>query len=68
MKKIVGEEKLSLDDVAFTTDIWTSDTNIPFQPLTFHFITSQFKIKRLLVKLVSLPQQHTEENNTKNVD
>ena len=68
VKKIVDEEKLNLDGVAFTTDIWTSATNVAFQPLTFHFITSQFKIKRLLVKLESFPEQHTGENITKKVD
>ena len=50
-KKIVDEEKLNLDGMTFTTDIWTSATIVAFQSLTFHFITSQFKIKRLLVKL-----------------
>ena len=68
VKKIVDEEKLNLDGVAFTTDIWTSATNVAFQPLTFHFITSQFKIKRLLVKLESFPEQHTGKNITKKVD
>ena len=68
MKKIVDEEKLNLDGVAFTTDIWTSVTNVAFQPLTFHFTTGQFKIKRLLVKLESFPEQHTGENITKKVD
>ena len=67
VKKIVDEEKLN-DGVAFTTDIWTSATNVAFQSLTFHFITSQFKIKRLLVKLESFPEQHTGENITKKVD
>ena len=51
----------------FTTDIWTSATNVTFQPLTLHFITIQFKIKRLLVKLESFPEQHTGENITKKV-
>ena len=50
VKKIVDEEKLNLDGVAFTTDIWTSATNVAFQSLTFHFITKQIKIKRLLVQ------------------
>ena len=65
--KIVDEEKLNLDGVAFTTDIWTSATNVAFQSLTFHFITSQFKIKHLL-KLVSFPEQRTGKNITKKVD
>ena len=43
VKKIVDEEKLNLDGAAFTINIWTSGTNV-----SFHFITSQFKIKRLL--------------------
>ena len=68
MKKIVDEENLNLDGVAFTTDIWTSATNVAFQTLTFHFITGQFKIKRLLVKLESFSVKHTGENITKKVD
>ena len=68
VKKIVNEEKLNLDGVAFTTDIWTSVTNEAFQSQTFHFITSQFKIKRLLVKLESFPEQHTGKNIIKKGD
>ena len=68
VKKIVDEENLNLGGVAFTTDIWTSATNVAFQSLTFHFITGQFKIKRLLVKLESFSEQHTGENITKKVD
>ena len=39
VKKIVDEKNLNLDGVAFTTDIWTSATNVAFQSLTFHIIT-----------------------------
>ena len=64
-KKIVDEENLNLNGV--TLQLTSSATNVAFQSLTFHFITVQFKIKRLLVKLKSFPEQHTGENITEKV-
>ena len=65
MKKIVDEEEFNLDNVAFTTNIWTSATNVAFQSLTFHFVTNKFKVKR---PLEFFPEQNTGENITKKVD
>jgi hypothetical protein len=36
-----------VDGVGFTTDGWTSRNNDPYQLLTLHYITKDFKLKRL---------------------
>jgi BED zinc finger len=67
--EMVESEKDSLDGVAFTSDIWTTDhNNLSFQSLTMHFITKKFELKRLLVKLEYFPEKHSAENIMEKLD
>ena len=59
--EIIATDKVALDGVAFTTDIWTSKNNSPFQSLTLHYIDRKFVLKRFLVKMESFPGSHTAE-------
>ncbi|XP_041654041.1 E3 SUMO-protein ligase ZBED1-like [Cheilinus undulatus] len=48
--------------VAFTTDLWTSNTGHPYMSLTAHFITPAWEMKAACLETAFLPEDHTAEN------
>lgn len=68
VSSIIEKDKLNLDGVSFTTDIWTSDNNQAFQSLTCHYIDKRFNMKRFLVRLEAFPESHTGANIAAKLD
>lgn len=46
----------------FTTDCWTSNSNVPFIGLTCHFINANFKLSSVCLGCIELSEDHTGEN------
>ena len=56
-------------NVALTTDIWTSSSNLnAFISLTVHFIQSNFKRRTLVLNTRHFPEAHTGENISQKLD
>ena len=49
LKKMFDIDKQTMDEIGFTSDIWTSRSNIAFQSLTCHCINKDFELKRFLL-------------------
>ena len=64
----IDRDLQGVDGVGFTSDIWTSDTNAAFMSLTLHYIDSQFKLKRVLVRLIAFPEEHTGDEIAIKID
>jgi hypothetical protein len=40
--------------ITFTTDTWQSQANDEFQPLLFHYLQKDFKLKQFVVSILYL--------------
>jgi hypothetical protein len=59
MKAEIMMEIGSIDQVALTTDLWTSSTQAPFMVVSFHFILPDWSLKKRLNSFKELPTPHT---------
>src|SRR5690606_37696088 len=47
--------------VSITVDIWSNLSNDSFMSITFHYITPEFKMKRLVAEVIHLEGSYTGE-------
>ena len=45
--------------IALTSDIWSSATNKSYLSLTAHFITQEWKLKKILLDIIPMTERHT---------
>ncbi|XP_038064087.1 E3 SUMO-protein ligase ZBED1-like [Patiria miniata] len=51
----------SIDFFSATTDMWSSNTMVPFMSLTVHFITDNWELKSRCLQTAFIPDNHTAE-------
>lgn len=59
MKKLIDMEVSDCQQVAFTTDCWTSKANDPYITLTLHYINSDFELRKFVLNFENFVGRHT---------
>jgi len=62
VKSTVKGLKHSMDKVALTTDMWTSEANDFYLGLSCHHLSQEFELKSLCLAVAPFPGQHTGVN------
>ena len=56
---IVDCQPFSTSKIAFTSDMWTSDTGTPYMVLTAHWVNNEWNLKHTIIAFQRLPYPHT---------
>lgn len=58
----ISKELESVDDIALTTDIWTSRQTQAYLTVTAHFVTNDYAIRSVVLETTKIVKCHTAEN------
>ena len=58
----ISKELEGIDDIALTTDIWTSRQTQGFITVTAHFVSNDFTIRSVVLETARITKCHTAEN------
>lgn len=58
----ISKELENVEDIALTTDIWTSRQTQGFITVTAHFISSDYNVKSAVLETARMTKNHTAEN------
>ena len=61
-QKVVGLLAQALGRISITTDCWTSGAQESFMPVTAHWIAPGFRMVKVLLDFVYIPERHTAKN------
>ena len=56
------------EGLGFSTDLWTSRNNDPYQAVTIHYITTHFLLKKFLLGCFPFPGNHKGERIARKLD
>jgi hypothetical protein len=59
MKKDLAHKLTEVDQMALTTDLWTSSNQTPFMVVSAHYILADWTLQKRLIGFKELPTPHT---------
>lgn len=62
VRTAINEELKTINNIAFTTDIWTSRKNYSFITVTVHFINDKWELKSVTLSTKEFSEQHSAYN------
>ena len=68
MHEVMEEELIDLNQVAITTDHWTSRANDSYMSVTLHYISPDFALKKFTLEVCLFKERHTCINISKAFD
>jgi hypothetical protein len=68
MHEVMEKELIDLNQVAITTDHWTSRANDSYMSVTLHYISPDFALKKFTLEVCLFKERHTGINIAKALD